>query len=59
MIGNNIAEAVAKAYDGRIEKFQKIHNKIIWKQLQIRMTKKYLIKNISPEERQKIINNLK
>ena len=43
------------------EKFQKIHNKIIQKQLQMRMIKKYPKKDIyiSPKERQNVIDNLR
>ena len=42
------------------QKFQKICNKIILKHLQMRMIKKYLKERyISPEERQKNIDNLR
>ena len=42
-----------------LQKFQKILNKIIPKQLQIRIIKKYIEKiNISPKERQDIIDKL-
>ena len=43
-----------------LQRFQKIHNKNIQRQLQRRMIKKYLKKEryISPEERQKIIDHL-
>ena len=37
------------------QKFQKIHNKIIQRQLQMGMIKKYLNKDIFPEQRQKIL----
>ena len=40
------------------QKFQKTNNKIIQKQSQMTMIKKYL-RCISPEERQKIIDNLR
>ena len=43
----------------RITKVSKIHNKLIQRQLQMIMIKKYLKKVISPEERQKIIDNLR
>ena len=43
----------------KLRGFQKIHNKIIQRQLQMRMKKKYLKKDISPEEKQKTIDNLK
>ena len=44
-----------------LQNFQKIHNKMIQKQLQMRIIKKYLKKDIyiSLEERQKIIDNLR
>ena len=45
LIGNKIADAVAKLQNGTIMKFQKICNKIILKQLQMRMIKKYLKKD--------------
>ena len=40
-----------------LQKFQKIHNKIIKKQLQISMINKYLKKDIYPEKRQEILMN--
>ena len=40
MIDNIIADAVAESYDGRVQKFQIIHNKITQRQLQMRMLKK-------------------
>ena len=43
----------------KMKKVQKIHNEIIQKQLQMRMIKKYPQKYISPEERQKNIDNLR
>ena len=46
LIGNKIADAVAKLHKERIMKFQKISNKIILKQLQMRMIKKYLKKDM-------------
>ena len=46
LIGNKIADAVAKLHKERIMKFQKICNKIILKQLQMRMIKKYLKKDM-------------
>ena len=46
LIDNKITYAVAESYDDRITKIQKIHNKIIQKQLQMSMTKKYLKKDI-------------
>ena len=41
LIGNKIADAVDELYDGRITK---IHNKLIQRQLQMSMIKKYLKK---------------
>ena len=46
------------------QKFQNIHNKIIQRQLEMRMIKKIpkeipKERYISPEERQKVIDNLK
>ena len=46
LIGNKIADTVAKLYDGRIMKFHKVRRRIIHKQLQINMMKKYLKKDI-------------
>ena len=43
--GNEAADAVPKLQNGTIMKFQKICNKIILKQLQMRMIKKYLKKD--------------
>ena len=43
--GNEATDAVAKLQNGTIMKFQKICNKIILKQLQMRMIKKYLKKD--------------
>ena len=40
MTDNIIADAVAESYDGRVQKFQIIHNKITQRQLQMRMLKK-------------------
>ena len=51
LIGDRIAN--------RITKFQKVHKKIIQRQLQMSMINKYLTKNISPKERQKIIDELR
>ena len=42
----------------KLEKFQKIHTKIIQKQLQISLIKIYLKKDMSPEKRQEIIDKL-
>ena len=42
----------------KLRGFKKIRNKIIQRQLQMRMIKKNLKKDTSPEERQKIIDNL-
>ena len=39
--------------------FQKIHLRLIQRKLQMSMIKKYLKKNISPEERQKIIDDVR
>ena len=39
-------------------KSQNVHHRIIQKQLQTNMKKKYLMKDISPEERQKTIDDL-
>ena len=41
-----------------LRKSQNVHHRIIQKQLQTNMTKKYLMKDISPEERQKTIDDL-
>ena len=43
--GNEATDAVPKLQNGTIMKFQKICNKIILKQLQMRMIKKYLQKD--------------
>ena len=43
LIGNKIADAVATV---ELRRFQKIHNKIIQRQLQMRMINKYLRKDI-------------
>ena len=43
----------------KLQKSQKLHNGIIQQQLQMSMIKKYLKKDISPEERQTIIDNLR
>ena len=43
--GNEATDAVPKLQNGTIMKFQKICNKIILKQLQMRMMKKYLKKD--------------
>ena len=43
--GNEATDAVPKLQNGTIMKFQKICNKIILKQLQMRMIKKYLKKD--------------
>ena len=51
LIGNKIAD--------RITKSQKLCNRIIQKQLQMSMIIKYLNKNISLEERQKNIDDLR
>ena len=51
LIGDKIAN--------RITKFQKNHNKIIQRQLQMSMIMKYLTKDKSLEERWKIIDELK
>ena len=51
LIGNKIAD--------RITKSQKLRNRIIQKQLQMSMIIKYLNKNISLEERQKNIDDLR
>ena len=40
-------------------KYQKIYNKIIQKNFQIRMIKKHLKKYIFPKERQKIFDDLR
>ena len=44
--GNAATDVVAKLQSGTIMKFKKICNKIILKQLQMRMIKKYLKKDI-------------
>ena len=46
-IGNNKIKKL------KLQKFQKIHNKIIWKQLQMGMTKKYLKKDIYLQKKTK------
>ena len=51
LIGNKIAD--------RITKSQKLCNRIIQKQLQMSMIIKYLKKNVSLEERQKNIDDLR
>ena len=51
LIGNKIAD--------RITKSQKLRNRIIQKQLQMSMIIKYLKKNVSLEERQKNIDDLR
>ena len=43
--GNEATDAVPKLQNGTIMKFQKICNKIILKQLQMRMIKKYVKKD--------------
>ena len=43
--GNEATDAVPKLQNGTIMKFQNICNKIILKQLQMRMIKKYLKKD--------------
>ena len=43
--GNEATDAVSKLQNGTIMKFQKICNKIILKQLQMRMIKEYLKKD--------------
>ena len=43
--GNEATDAVPKLQNGTIMKFQKICNKIILKELQMRMIKKYLKKD--------------
>ena len=43
--GNKATDVVPKLQNGTIMKFQKICNKIILKQLQMRMIKKYLQKD--------------
>ena len=53
LIDNKITYAVAESYDDRITKIQKIHNKIIQKQLQMSMTKKYLKKDIYLQKKNK------
>ena len=40
LIENKIADAVSKLYTAELRKPEKIHNKIIQKQLQMRMIKK-------------------
>ena len=42
----------------KITKISKIHNKIIHRQLQMKMIKKYLIKICISRKKQKIIDNL-
>ena len=58
-----IDELRLKQYNNKISKneksFKTIHKKIIQRQLQMRMIKKYLKKDISPDERQNIIDNLR
>ena len=51
LIGDKIADTVAKLYDGRIMKFHKVRRRIIHKQLQINMMKKYLKKDIYLQKR--------
>ena len=43
----------------KLQESEKLHNRVIQKQLQMSMIKKYLKKDISPKERQKIIDNLR
>ena len=57
-IGNKIAYYLKILATVKLRKFQKTHNKTIQRQLQKRI-KKYLEKDISPEERQKIIDDLR
>ena len=60
LIGNKIADAVAKLQNGTIMKFQKICNKIILKQLQMRMIKKIPQERyIPPEEIRKTTENVR
>ena len=60
LIGNKIADTVAKLHNGRIMMFQKICNNIILKQLKMRMIKKIPKERyISAEEIQKTIDNLR
>ena len=60
LIGNKIADMVAKLHNGRIMMFQKICNNIILKQLKMRMIKKIPKERyISAEEIQKTIDNLR
>ena len=46
LIGNKIADVVAMSYDKRITKISKIHKRIIQRQLQMRIIKKYAKKDI-------------
>ena len=55
LIGNKIADAVAMSYDKRITKISKIHKKIIQRQLQMRIIKKYVKKDISLQTKDKNI----
>ena len=43
----------------KLQESEKLHNRVIQKQLQMSMIKKYLKKDISLKERQKIIDNLR
>ena len=52
-IYNKIADAVAKYYDRKITKISKIHKKIILRQLQKSMMKKYLKKYIYLQKKEK------
>ena len=46
-------------FPGKLRKFQTIHNKIIQRQLQMSMIKKYLKEGIFPEKRQEITDKLR
>ena len=61
LIENKIADAVSKLYTAELRKPEKIHNKIIQKQLQMRMIKKkYLKKDIYLQKKhKKLLTNLK
>ena len=55
LIGNKIVDVVANSYNAEQGKSQKIHNKIIQKQLQTSTIRKYLKKNIYPQKKYKKI----
>ena len=57
---NNIADALAKSYNDKIKKVSKTYNKIIQRQLKMRMVKKYIKKyNYLQEKDKKYIDEMR